>query len=101
MNRNRESVSNQISDLFFSFPFQLELDAVSVSFVGPHADASADSPESRTAEKLTIIDGEPLKKWLDQLEKRKGNQSTGDGNTEAAGGGGTIGPASDDVTMAS
>lgn len=74
---------------------------MSLSIVGPGADAATDSPESRTAQKLEIIEGEALKKWLDKLEKRKGNQSTGDGNTEAAGGGGTIGPASDDVTMES
>ena len=70
---------------------------MSLSIVGPGADADASSPESRHATKFTVIEGEPLKQWLDKLEKRKGQQSTGDGNTTAAGGGGTVGPASDDM----
>lgn len=70
---------------------------MSLSIVGPGADADASSPESRHAQKFTVIEGEDLKKWLDKLEKRKGQQSTGDGNTGAAGGGGTIGSASDDM----
>lgn len=54
---------------------ELELEAVSLAVVGPRADADTDSPESKGAEKFRIVEGEPLKIWLDQLEKRKGPQS--------------------------
>lgn len=45
---------------------QLELDAISLSIVGPHADADSKSPESRNAEKFKIVEGEDLKHWLDR-----------------------------------
>jgi 20S proteasome subunit alpha 6 len=69
------------------------LNAVSLSIVGPNADADASSPESRGAQKFHIIEGEPLREWMDKMEQRTGQASTGDGNTGAAGGGGTIGDA--------
>lgn len=67
----------------------LELEAVSLAVVGPHADADASTPESRRAEKFRIIEGEPLKKWIDQLEKRggpgRGDATAGPGNNATVG----------------
>ena len=72
---------------------KLELDAISLSVVGPNADADASSPESRGAQKFQIIEGEKLRQWMDRMEPRRSQVSTGDGNTSAAGGGGTVGDA--------
>lgn len=79
---------------------ELELEAVSVSIVGPNADADASSPESKGAEKFHIVEGEALRKWMDQLERRQGPQAattgagTGTGTStdgSGAGGNATVG----------
>lgn len=68
---------------YLPFPAQLELDAVSLAVVGPNADADASTPESRRAEKFRVIEGEKLKKWTDQMDKRAGPaRGAGTGNTE-------------------
>ncbi|MCO5566023.1 hypothetical protein L7F22_019698 [Adiantum nelumboides] len=70
---------------------ELDADAVSLSIVGPNADADASSPESKGAEKFRIVEGDALKKWLDQLEKRKGPQTSTTGTGTEAGGNATVG----------
>ncbi|CEH16123.1 proteasome subunit alpha type 1 [Ceraceosorus bombacis] len=49
---------------------ELELDAVSLSIVGPGADADASNPSARTAEKFKIIEGEDLRPFLEKLSPR-------------------------------
>jgi len=44
---------------------------VSVAYVGPGADADVNSPEVRTGTKLTIVEGDDLARWFDNLAPRQ------------------------------